>query len=64
VVKKAMIDAAATTYLVADSTKMGKDAFASLGALSMIDFIITDSGVEEKHKQLFKDHQIELIIAR
>ena len=64
VVKKAMIDAASTTYLVADSTKMGKDAFASLGALSMIDFIITDSGVEEKHKQLFKDHQIELIIAR
>jgi DeoR/GlpR family transcriptional regulator of sugar metabolism len=63
VVKKAMIDAATTTYLVADSTKMGKDAFASLGALSLIDFIITDSAVEEKHKQLFKDHQIELIIA-
>jgi DeoR/GlpR family transcriptional regulator of sugar metabolism len=63
VVKKAMIDAATTTYLVADSTKMGKDAFASLGALSLIDFIITDSAIEEKHKQLFKDHQIELIIA-
>ena len=63
VVKKAMIDAATTTYLVADSTKMGKDAFASLGALSLIDFIITDSAVEEKHKQLFKDNEIELIIA-
>ena len=63
VVKKAMIDAAATTYLVADSTKMGNDAFASLGALSLIDFIITDSAIEEKHKQLFKDNKIELIIA-
>ena len=32
VVKKAMIDAADVTYLVADSTKIGKNAFASLGA--------------------------------
>lgn len=63
VVKKAMIDAADTTYLVADSTKVGKSAFASLGALSLIDYIITDAGVEEKHKQLFSDNDIELIIA-
>jgi DeoR/GlpR family transcriptional regulator of sugar metabolism len=63
VVKKAMIDAAETTYLVADSTKMGKAAFASLGALSLIDYIITDSAIEEKHKQLFNDNDIELIIA-
>ncbi|MVM30300.1 DeoR family transcriptional regulator [Spirosoma sp. HMF4905] len=63
VVKKAMIDAADTTYLVADSTKMGKSAFASLGALSLIDYIITDAGIEEKHKQVFHDNEIELIIA-
>jgi DeoR/GlpR family transcriptional regulator of sugar metabolism len=42
---------------------MGKAAFASLGALSLIDYIITDSGVEEKHKQVFNDNDIELIIA-
>ncbi|MEZ4883982.1 MAG: DeoR/GlpR family DNA-binding transcription regulator [Chitinophagales bacterium] len=64
VVKKAMIDSADTTYLVADSTKIGKTAFASLGALSLIDFIITDGGVNEKHKQVFKDNEIELIIAK
>lgn len=64
VVKKAMIDAADITYLVADSTKIGKTAFASLGALSLIDYIITDSGIEEKHKKLFRDHDIELIIAK
>jgi DeoR/GlpR family transcriptional regulator of sugar metabolism len=63
VVKKAMIEAAETTYLVADSTKIGKSAFASLGALSLIDYIITDQGIEEKHKQVFKDNEIELIIA-
>ena len=63
VVKKAMIEAAETTYLVADSTKMGKNALASLGALSLIDYIITDEEIEEKHKQVFKDNEIELIIA-
>lgn len=63
VVKKAMIDAADTTYLVADSTKIGKSAFASLGALSLIDYIITDAGIEDKHKEVFRQNEIELIIA-
>ena len=64
VVKKAMIDVAETVYLVADSTKIGKGAFASLGALSLIDYIITDSSIDKNHEQLFHDHQIELIIAK
>ena len=63
VVKKAMIDAAETTYLVADSTKIGKSSFASLGALSLINYIITDSGIDQKHKEVLKDNDIELIIA-
>lgn len=63
VVKKAMIEAADVTYLVADSTKIGKNAFASLGALSLIDFIITDPFIDPDHMQLFRDHEIELIIA-
>ncbi|SEJ82157.1 DNA-binding transcriptional regulator of sugar metabolism, DeoR/GlpR family [Cyclobacterium xiamenense] len=63
VVKKAMIDAADTTYLVADSTKFGKSAFASLGALSLIDYIITDSKVDPRHQDLFKANEIELILS-
>lgn len=63
VVKKAMIDAADTTYLVADSTKIGKTAFASLGALSLIDYIITDGSIKEEDKKVFQSHEIELIIA-
>ena len=63
VVKKAMIEAAEVRYLVADSTKIGKAAFASLGALSLIDHIITDPGIEDKHKQVFLENEIELIIA-
>jgi DeoR/GlpR family transcriptional regulator of sugar metabolism len=63
IVKKAMIEAADMTYLVADSTKIGKNAFASLGALSLIDYIITDSFIDPSHLQLFKDNEIEMIIA-
>lgn len=63
VVKKAMIESAETTYLVADSTKIGMSAFASLGALSLIDYIITDAGIQEKDKQVLHDNDIELIIA-
>jgi DeoR/GlpR family transcriptional regulator of sugar metabolism len=63
VVKKAMIEAAETTYLVADSSKIGKSAFASLGALSLINYIITDDGIEDKDRQLFEENEIELIIA-
>lgn len=63
VVKKAMIEAADVTYLVADSTKIGKNAFASLGALSLINYIITDPEIDESHLQLFRDNEIELIIA-
>ena len=64
VVKKAMIDVAETVYLVADSTKIGKGALASLGALSLIDFIITDSGIGKDHLQLFRDHDIKIITAQ
>ncbi|APZ46670.1 alkaline phosphatase [Polaribacter reichenbachii] len=63
IVKKAMIDAAETTYLVADSTKFGKSAFASLGALSLIDYIITDEEINKKYKQKFSDNDIKLIIS-
>ena len=63
VVKKAMIEAAEIVYLVADSSKMRKSAFASLGALSLINYIITDPYIKEEHKKLLTEHEIEFIVA-
>jgi DeoR/GlpR family transcriptional regulator of sugar metabolism len=63
VVKKAMIDSADTVYLVADSTKIRKSAFASLGALSLINYIITDPEISDEHMKLFRAHDIHFIIA-
>jgi len=61
-VKKAMIEAADKVYLVADSTKVGKSSLASLGALSLIHYLITDSEISEKDKEIFKEHEIDFII--
>jgi DeoR/GlpR family transcriptional regulator of sugar metabolism len=58
-----MIDAADTVYLLADSTKIGKSSLASLGALSLVNYLITDNGLQDKHRQLFDEHDIEYIIA-
>jgi DeoR/GlpR family transcriptional regulator of sugar metabolism len=63
VAKKAMIDVAEQVFLVADSTKIGKSAFASLGALSLIHYLITDNKITEKDKKLFLENEIEFIIA-
>ncbi len=62
-VKRAMIEAAETTYLVADSTKLGKKSLASLGALSLIHYLITDDEMEDDHKRDFSKHGIEFIFA-
>lgn len=44
-IKQAMIAAAAKTVFVADSTKFGRRAFATLCRLSDADIIITDAGL-------------------
>jgi DeoR/GlpR family transcriptional regulator of sugar metabolism len=62
VVKRAMIESANEVYLVADSSKIGKSAFASLGALSLIDFLITDSNISETDSSMLTSNDIKIII--
>lgn len=62
-VKRAMIESANETYLLADSTKIGKNAFASLGALSLINYLITDSGIRKEDIEWLKSYEVEFILA-
>ena len=62
-VKRAMIESANETYLVADSTKVGKNAFASLGALSLIDYLITDSKIKAEDLEWLKTYDVKFVIA-
>jgi len=62
-VKRAMIDSADEIFLVADSTKIGKNSFASLGALSLITFLITDSNITQEDIEWLNTNEIPFIIA-
>ena len=62
-VKRAMIRAAKTVYLLADSSKIGRTAFAALGSLEDVDLLITDSGIEPGDRRKLEAHGIEVIIA-
>lgn len=62
-VKRAMIESADETYLVADSTKIGKNSFASLGALSLIHCLITDSSITQEDIEWLNTNEIPFIIA-
>ena len=62
-VKRAMIDAAKSVYLLADSKKFGKREFATFGAIEKIDYLITDTGLEQKYVDWIKGNGIEIIYA-
>jgi len=62
-VKNAMIEAANEVYVVADSTKIGKKAFASLGKPTNIDYLITDNQITDIQRKMIEDHGISIIIA-
>lgn len=62
-VKRAMIESANVTYLLADSSKIGRNAFASLGALSLINYLITDSGIKKEDIEWLKSYEVEFVLA-
>jgi len=62
-VKRAMIEAATTVYLVADSTKIGKRSFASLGSVRDVDVFITDSAIDEESKRQIEELGVSVVIA-
>lgn len=62
-VKRAMIETASRVYLLADSSKIGKTSFSSLGGIDNIHVLITDTGIRDEDRRGFLDAGIEVIIA-
>jgi DeoR/GlpR family transcriptional regulator of sugar metabolism len=62
-VKRAMIESASRVYLVADSSKIGRTSFSSLGRLDCIHVLITDDGIRDEDRQSFLAEGIEVIVA-
>ena len=61
VVKSTMIRAADKVYLLADSSKIGMSSFATLGRLSLIDTLITDSKITPEQAEAIRDLKVEVI---
>jgi DeoR/GlpR family transcriptional regulator of sugar metabolism len=62
-VKRAMIDAAKTVYLLADSGKFGKREFAAFGAMDRIDYLVTDGGLMDDFAKWLGDNGTQIIYA-
>lgn len=62
-VKRAMIKAASKVYLLADSTKIGRTSFSSLGKIDLIHTLITDSGIKDEDRKRFEEAGIEVLVA-
>jgi DeoR/GlpR family transcriptional regulator of sugar metabolism len=62
-VKRAMIDAAKTVYLLADSKKFGRREFATFGAMDRIDYLITDAGLDAEFVNWVTSLGIEILYA-
>ncbi|MBB3953925.1 DeoR/GlpR family DNA-binding transcription regulator [Novosphingobium sediminicola] len=62
-IKRAMIASAEKVYLLVDSTKIGRRSFSSVGPVTMIHAVITDSGISDADKARFEHMGIEVIIA-
>lgn len=63
-VKRAMIKAASHVYLLADSTKIGRMSFSSLGGVELVHTLITDSGISREDVAGFESRGIEVVVAR
>lgn len=61
-VKRAMIESAQKVILVADSSKIGRTSFSSLGDVSLINVLVTDDGITDQDKKSFEEAGIEVIV--
>jgi DeoR/GlpR family transcriptional regulator of sugar metabolism len=59
-VKAAMIKSADKVFLVADSSKIGLSAFASLGYISLVHTVITDSNISDEHLRKMKEQNVNI----
>jgi DeoR/GlpR family transcriptional regulator of sugar metabolism len=61
--KAAMIRSASHVYLVADSSKIGRVSFSSLGKLELVHTLITDDGLAGEDRSKLEAHGIKVMIA-
>lgn len=61
VVKNAMIKSSDKVFLVADSSKFGNSAFASLGPISLVQTIITDNKISNEYLTRISQQKVTVL---
>jgi DeoR family fructose operon transcriptional repressor len=62
-VKRRMIEAARQVVVVADHTKVGKVAFATIGPLTSCHLFITDSGTQPAFRKALAERGVQVMVA-
>ena len=62
-VNSLMARRATRAVIVADSSKIGRTAFATLGGPRLLNTLITDSGITDEQLAAFAEHGFEVIVA-
>ncbi len=60
--ERSLINRADKIVVLADSSKMDANASLSVCALGAIDVLITDDGIDDRHRDMLLDAQIDLVI--
>jgi len=63
-VKRAMIKASSKVFLLADSTKIGRTAFSSLGPVSLVHTLITDNGIRDEDRRHLETAGVHVVVAK
>ncbi|MDD7972820.1 alkaline phosphatase, partial [Roseinatronobacter sp. HJB301] len=63
-VKNAMIKAASEVVLLADSSKIGRVSFSSLGGLDRVNLLITDNDITQQHLTQFQHCGLKVLRAK
>jgi DeoR family fructose operon transcriptional repressor len=61
--KTAMLNSSVSKVIVADSTKIGKVAFASIGKLPSADILISDRGLTAEQREMLTTGGVETLIS-
>ncbi|HEY0315938.1 MAG TPA: DeoR/GlpR family DNA-binding transcription regulator [Sphingomonas sp.] len=62
-VKRRMIQSASRVHLVADSSKIGRTSFSSLGPIEIVHTFITDSGIRDEDRHAFEKAGLTVLVA-
>jgi DeoR/GlpR family transcriptional regulator of sugar metabolism len=58
-----MIKASSKVFLLADSTKIGRTSFSSLGPIDAVHTLITDDGIRDEDRHRLEASGVEVVVA-